>query len=124
MNRQQLCPPLMHRVQFCIMRCLCKQADAHPNLDSVLPQAEIRNKELQALGVGVKVVAVGKKAQVYFKRRKDRFDVVGELRSCRTSGCVQLNSRVKLGNGPHALQGSSCMPVFLALRVLWLLMQQ
>ena len=41
-------------------------------------QAEKRNKELQALGVGVKVVCVGKKAQIYFKRRKDRFDIVGE----------------------------------------------
>ena len=37
-----------------------------------------------ALGVGVKVVCVGKKAQVYFKRRKDRFDVVGEPASTFT----------------------------------------
>ena len=45
--------------------------------DALTLQAEVRNKELQALGVGVKVVCVGKKAQVYFRRRKDRFDVVG-----------------------------------------------
>ena len=41
-------------------------------------QAEKRNKELVSLGVGVKIVAVGKKAQIYFKRRKDRFEIVGE----------------------------------------------
>ena len=68
----------------------------HLNLNLVLPQAEQRNKELQALGVGVKVVAVGKKAQIYFKRRKDRFEIVGELHPYRTSGCVQLKSRLRM----------------------------
>ncbi len=47
-------------------------------LSPLASQAEKRNKELVALGVGVKVVAVGKKAQIYFKRRKDRFEIVGE----------------------------------------------
>ena len=40
-------------------------------------QAEKRNSELQKLGVGVKIVCVGKKATAYFKRRLDRFEVAG-----------------------------------------------
>lgn len=40
-------------------------------------QAEKRNAELQKLGVGVKIVCVGKKATAYFKRRLDRFQVAG-----------------------------------------------
>ena len=38
---------------------------------------EARNKELQKLGVGVKIVCVGKKGSSYFKRRLDRFTVSG-----------------------------------------------
>ena len=48
-----------------------------PNPTHARPQAEKRNKELQSLGVGVKVVCVGKKATSYFKRRLDRFEVAG-----------------------------------------------
>ena len=42
-----------------------------------LLQVEARNKELQKLGVGVKIVCVGKKGSSYFKRRLDRFTVSG-----------------------------------------------
>ena len=89
----------------------------HPNLHSMLPQAEQRNKELQALGVGVKVVAVGKKAQVYFKRRKDRFEIVGEWHPYRTTGCVKLSIKILINIFPHSLHDSFCMPV---LHALWL----
>ena len=40
-------------------------------------QVEARSKELQKLGVGVKIVCVGKKGSSYFKRRLDRFTVSG-----------------------------------------------
>ncbi len=43
-------------------------------------QAEKRNAELQKLGVGVRIVCVGKKATAYFKRRLDRFKVAGAAR--------------------------------------------
>lgn len=45
-------------------------------------QAEERNGELQKLGVPVKVVTIGKKGAKYFKRRADRFEVVGARLSC------------------------------------------
>ncbi|KAK9831491.1 hypothetical protein WJX81_001590 [Elliptochloris bilobata] len=41
----------------------------------VLKKVEARSKELAKLGVGVKIVCVGKKGSSYFKRRLDRFEV-------------------------------------------------
>lgn len=54
--------------------------------ECALTQVEARNKELQKLGVGVKIVCVGKKGSSYFKRRLDRFTVSGAAPMCHWGG--------------------------------------
>ena len=41
--------------------------NVHFDIKRVMPQAEARAKELIGMGVGVKVVTIGKKAATYFK---------------------------------------------------------
>lgn len=50
-------------------------------------QAEQRNAELEKLGVPVKIVTIGKKGAKYFKRRTDRFSVVGGRQLPAPSPC-------------------------------------
>ena len=40
-------------------------------------QAENRAKELQKLGIKVKILTVGKKGGTYFKRRSDKYNIAG-----------------------------------------------
>lgn len=40
-------------------------------------QAELRAKELKKMNVGVRLVTVGKKGNLYFKRRADQYDIAG-----------------------------------------------
>ena len=57
---------------------------------------EQRNKELEKLGVGVKIVCVGKKGSSYFKRRLDRFTVSGAALFLACS-CAMYGSRLGFG---------------------------
>jgi F-type H+-transporting ATPase subunit gamma len=42
----------------------------------IIKKAEQRVAELKELGVSAKIVTIGKKASVYFKRRSDQYDIV------------------------------------------------
>lgn len=45
-------------------------------------QAEVRAKELMEMNVGVRLVTVGKKGNLYFKRRADKYNLAGQTVAC------------------------------------------
>jgi hypothetical protein len=57
-------------------------------------QAETRAKELQKLNVKVRILTVGKKGNVYFKRRADKYELAGE---CLKSMASRILSPASVG---------------------------
>ncbi len=41
-------------------------------------QGELRANELMKMGINVRILTVGKKGNVYFKRRANKYDLAGE----------------------------------------------
>ena len=75
-------------------------------------QAENRAKELQKLGINVKVLTVGKKGGTYFKRRSDQYNIAGwspaneackELLVCAEATAHRVLQAL-LNWGPHPRQ--------------------
>lgn len=54
-------------------------------------QTEQRARELRGTNVGIKLVVVGKKGMTYFNRRRDQYDIAGDINIDPSMTCCEFS---------------------------------